>query len=89
MRSTRVPALLLGCALLAPLSTQAAPAAAAPFQLTDLRRIVSLGEPQIAPDGRRIAVIVATPDWKTDKSVQQLDLVALILNFMSGTTLKS
>ena len=76
MRSTRVPALLLGCALLAPLSTQAAPAAAAaPFQLTDLRRIVSLGEPQIAPDGRRIAVIVATPDWKTDKSVQQLDLV--------------
>jgi dipeptidyl aminopeptidase/acylaminoacyl peptidase len=45
------------------------------FQLEDLRRIVSLGDPQISPDGKEIAVVVSTPDWKTDKTRKEIDLV--------------
>jgi dipeptidyl aminopeptidase/acylaminoacyl peptidase len=45
------------------------------FQLSDLRRIVSLGEAQISPDGRHVALVVSRPDWKEDKSEQELDLV--------------
>jgi dipeptidyl aminopeptidase/acylaminoacyl peptidase len=45
------------------------------FQLTDLQRIVSLSDPQISPDGKQIAVIVSTPDWKTDKTRKEIDLV--------------
>lgn len=63
------------CSILAwPMSVSAAEAATA-FQLSDLQKIVGLSEPQISPDGKRIAVIVSTPDWKSDKSQQQLDLV--------------
>jgi len=46
-----------------------------PFQLADLRRIVSVSEPRISPDGRRIAVVVATPNWKTDKADKEIDLI--------------
>ena len=68
-------AALAACSLLAlPLSTRAASCAPS-FQLSDLQKIVSLGDPQISPDGRRIAVIVSTPDFKTDKSQQEIDLV--------------
>ncbi len=45
------------------------------FELTDLRRIVSLSDPRISPDGRRVALLVSRPDWKTDKPEQELDLV--------------
>jgi dipeptidyl aminopeptidase/acylaminoacyl peptidase len=68
-------AALAACGLLAlPLSSIAATRAPA-FQLSDLQKIVRLGEPQISPDGKRIAVIVSTPDFKTDKSQQEIDLV--------------
>lgn len=50
-------------------------AAARPFQLSDLQKIVTLGDPQISPDGKTIAVIASTPDWKADKSRVELDLV--------------
>ncbi|HET7558272.1 MAG TPA: S9 family peptidase, partial [Rhodanobacteraceae bacterium] len=53
-------------------------ASAAPsksFQLEDLRKLVSLSDPQISPDGTKIAVIVSTPDWKSDKRRQEIDLV--------------
>ncbi|MGA9826811.1 MAG: hypothetical protein WBQ57_00505, partial [Rhodanobacteraceae bacterium] len=56
------------------LSAHAAPDKAS-FQLSDLRKLVSLSDPQISPDGKRIAVIVSTPDWKSDKSKQEIDLV--------------
>lgn len=79
----------LCCALVAPLATAAKAVSSMPaampaasgssgpstFQLTDLRRLVSLSEPQLSPDGRQVALIVSTPDWKTDKREQQLDLV--------------
>lgn len=57
------------------LAWPAGEAAARPFQPSDLPKIVTLGDPQISPDGKAIAVIVSTPDWKTDKSKVELDLV--------------
>ncbi|HET6911793.1 MAG TPA: S9 family peptidase [Rhodanobacteraceae bacterium] len=45
------------------------------FQLEDLRKIASLSNPQISPDGTKIVVIVSTPDWKSDKRRQEIDLV--------------
>jgi len=46
-----------------------------PFQLKDLRKLVNISDPQISPDGSRIAVIVSRPDWKEDKSKQEIELV--------------
>jgi dipeptidyl aminopeptidase/acylaminoacyl peptidase len=57
------------------LAGSASAAAARTFQLGDLQKIVTLGDPQISPDGKAIAVIVSTPDWKTDKPRVELDLV--------------
>ncbi len=45
-----------------------------PFELTDLRRLVSLSSPRISPDGSRIAVVVSRPDWEKDKSKAEIDL---------------
>ncbi|MFZ1081480.1 MAG: S9 family peptidase [Candidatus Kryptoniota bacterium] len=53
-----------------------------PFQLTDLRKLVSLSSPRISPDGSRIAVVVSKSDWEKDKSKQEIDLV----NVMDGST---
>lgn len=73
MRSTRAT-LWLAC-LLAFSSSEAAAAPRA-FRLDDLRNIVSLGDPQISPDGKDIAVIVSTPDWATNKARKEIELVA-------------
>ena len=55
---------------------RAAPEAPAkPLQLDDLQRIVSLREATVSPDGKSIAVIVSTPNWKTDKADLEIDLV--------------
>ncbi|MBV8603907.1 MAG: S9 family peptidase [Pelomonas sp.] len=62
----------LALALLAASAASAAPAA---FQLADLQKIVHLSEARISPDGKQVALIVATPDWKTDKPRLELDLV--------------
>jgi dipeptidyl aminopeptidase/acylaminoacyl peptidase len=65
------PALLcLACLLAHP-----GAAAARTFQLDDLRRIVSLRDPQISPDGKRVALVVSTPDWNTDRASSEIDLV--------------
>ncbi|WP_460874950.1 S9 family peptidase [Rhodanobacter koreensis] len=45
------------------------------FQLSDLQKIVALHDPQISPDGKQIAVVVSTPNWKTDKASNEIDLV--------------
>ncbi|WP_426700587.1 S9 family peptidase [Rhodanobacter sp. Col0626] len=71
MRAVRY-AVLLACFLA--YSTTAA-AAAPVFQLSDLQKLVSLHDPQISPDGKEIAVIVSTPDWKADKARTEIDLV--------------
>ncbi len=45
------------------------------FRLTDLRRLVQVGSPEISPDGKRIAYVVTRQDWKDDKARRELDLV--------------
>ncbi len=55
--------------------TPAAATSVHAFQLDDLQKIVSLSDPQISPDGKWIAVLVSTPDWKTDKPKERMDLV--------------
>ncbi len=84
MRAIRFSVLFLGCALLCPLMAQAA--AQSSFQLKDLREIVRFGGPQISPDGKEIAVVVATPDWKTDKPERVLDLVNVATGKMRPLT---
>ncbi|TAL89476.1 MAG: S9 family peptidase [Rhodanobacter sp.] len=74
MKVIRVVAFAFCCLFVLPLSSIAATASPA-FQLSDLHKIVRLSEPQISPDGKRIAVIVSTPDFKTDKHQQEIDLV--------------
>ena len=51
------------------------PAQSRELQLKDVPRIVTLSDPRISPDGREIAVVVSRPDTKTDKPLQQIDLV--------------
>lgn len=62
------------CVALALASTTVT-AAAPVFQLSDLQKIVGLRDPQISPDGKQIALIVSTPNWKTDKPDNEIDLV--------------
>ncbi|HVX03546.1 MAG TPA: S9 family peptidase [Rhodanobacteraceae bacterium] len=57
------------------LSGSTADAVARAFQPGDLQKIVTLGDPQISPDGKTIAVVVSTPDWKTDQARREIDLV--------------
>lgn len=45
------------------------------FSFDDVAKLVSLSDPQISPDGKSIVVVRSTPDWKTDKSKHELDLV--------------
>lgn len=56
----------------APLPASSAPA---PFAYDDLFRLVSLGDPQLSPDGRRVALIVSRIDRAHDRSTDGLDLI--------------
>lgn len=72
MRSARSALLWMACVVACPVGH----AAASPgFQLGDLQRLVSLRDPQISPDGKQIAVIVSTPDEKTNDAKKEIDLV--------------
>jgi dipeptidyl aminopeptidase/acylaminoacyl peptidase len=62
-------------ALIGFVGCSAAWAAGRDFELSDVRNIVSLSNPQVSPDGRQIVVVVSTPDWKTDKATQEIDVV--------------
>ena len=72
MKSMKYLLPVILCVLVWPLASRAAVPA---FTLDDLQKIVSLRSPQISPDGKQIAVVVSTPDWKTDKAKQEIDLV--------------
>ncbi len=61
-------------ATLAPTTGPSATAAPA-LQLSDLQKIIALREAKISPDGKFIAVILATPNPKTDKSDSEIDRV--------------
>ena len=72
MKSLRL--VLLACVALLPLGSHAEDSKGY-FKLEDLRRLVSLSDPQISPDGRQVAVVVARPDWDEDKTDKEIDLV--------------
>ena len=55
----------------------AAPCAAAPITVRDLARITKLSDPQIAPDGKSIAIVESRPDLKNDEFYTEIDLVDL------------
>lgn len=52
-----------------------AAAAGKGFQLQDVRKISTLSDPRISPDGKRIAVVISTPDWDKDTRPNRLVLV--------------
>ena len=74
MKSMGYTVLVLCCGL-AFLPPVYATDAASPFQLSDVRKLASLSEPQVSPDGKRIAVIVSTPDWEADERQEDINLV--------------
>ena len=76
MKSWRSAVALFGFGLITSAPASAAGTTARlPFQLTDVRALVRLSQPRIAPDGRHIALIVTRADWKTDKNQPRLELV--------------
>ncbi len=76
MKSWRSAWSLLGLALVAGVPAHATETATRlAFQLADVRDLVRLSQPRIAPDGRRIALIVTRADWKTDKNEPRIELV--------------
>ena len=86
LRRTIALALALPLAI-APLLAAAAPHASAaphrrPLEERDLRTLVTLLDPQIAPDGGRIAMIVRRPDFAKNAYANELVLV----NARTGAT---
>jgi dipeptidyl aminopeptidase/acylaminoacyl peptidase len=75
MKSTGKQVFLTAAALMSVAGAFSAAAAARAFELSDLRHLVSLSDPQISPDGREIAVVVSERDWKTDKTRAEIVLV--------------
>lgn len=45
------------------------------FQLKDLQKLVKISSPHISPNGKQVALIATRPDWKNDKTKQEIDLV--------------
>jgi dipeptidyl aminopeptidase/acylaminoacyl peptidase len=76
-RSFRWRVLFLGVTL--PLSAALLAAADAPkakrFEVEDLGKIVRLSSPQISPDGKSIALVVARPDYEKNRFDSELVLV--------------
>jgi Tol biopolymer transport system component len=48
------------------------PAAPRRFQLGDLARLQDVRDPQCSPDGKSVAYVVSTMDFKEDKSVSHI-----------------
>ena len=78
---------LLLCIALSPLSGFADDKPAF-FQLEDLRRIVSLSDPQISPDGKHVALVVSRPNWDDDKDDREIDLVDVVGGGVRSLTYK-
>lgn len=57
-----------------------------PFQLADLKKIVDISDPQVSPDGSRIAFIVSRADWEKDKRVPEIELVNVADGSMRSLT---
>ena len=73
----KIPLIALSCCLAAGafLTTAHAASADKGFQLNDVRKISSLSDPQISPDGKQVALVISTPDWSKDTRPHRLVLV--------------
>lgn len=67
----RIAAALVAAAMFVPAPAIASPA----FALDDVYRVVSLGSPQLSPDGRRVLVGVRTADREHDRWTRRIDVV--------------
>jgi dipeptidyl aminopeptidase/acylaminoacyl peptidase len=72
MRSSVAGLALLAALLGAPAVSQAA---APTLTFEDLRRIVSVREPQISPDGKRVVYVRSRVNWKANRNDAELVLV--------------
>ena len=59
-----------------------------PFQLKDLRKLVRIASPRISPDGKQVAFIATRPDWETDKTKQEIDLISVAGGAMRKLTFR-
>jgi dipeptidyl aminopeptidase/acylaminoacyl peptidase len=75
------------CAAAWPLAGRAADGPP-PFQLDDLKKISTLQDAKISPDGKQIAVTVSTPDWKSDKAQMEIDIVEVASGARRAVTWK-
>lgn len=70
---SRTPSLLLAAAFL----SVAVPAAAKPFTADDLVRLARLSDPQVSPDGRRVAYTLRETDMEANRGRNDLWLLEL------------
>src|SRR5438093_8125849 len=71
----RIAAALSGFLVLAVVGGREARMQSRPFELDDLARAVRLADPQIAPDGRSIALVVSRADLEEDRWDAELAVV--------------
>lgn len=76
MKRTRISVLLLLVLLVAAAAAAQAPAKRA-ITFDDLISFHRVGDPQISPDGRWVAYVVATPDLNSNRTLRNLWLVPL------------
>lgn len=76
MKRTRIFALILLVSLVAPAAVAQAPAKRA-ITFDDLISFHRVGDPQISPDGRWVAYVVATPDVNSNRTSRNIWLVPL------------
>ncbi len=58
------------------------------FQLTDLRKLVNVSDPQVSSDGSRIAFIMSRADWEKDKRMPEIELVNIADGSIRSLTYK-
>ena len=75
MRPLRFPALLLACALAAGSVPPASAAPGAPFTPEDLVMLKRVSDPQLSPDGRRVAYVQRETDLEANKGRTSLWLL--------------
>src|ERR1017187_7968618 len=68
------------------LALMTVPAMAARFTADDIVRITRVSDPQIAPDGKSIVIVVAHPNFKTDKYESELVLVDIATHSQRALT---
>ncbi|NBU25746.1 MAG: S9 family peptidase [Gammaproteobacteria bacterium] len=74
---SRIPSLLLATALLCGTAAVAGPGAPKPFTAEDLVRLARVSDPQVSPDGRRVAYTLRETDMDANRGRNDLWLADL------------